>query len=169
MNSRNSTLADGYYTLAQRTLDRVMDICRQAGLETLRMNSVWVDEGDGAELEGLTVAAGDGRAFSCRAARYDGADHRSNVGIVVSEKQVGLFGLARISVLFEPADGKWLFYAQIQPGCRSPELIDLCNKLSIDLHVETSREVGENEAFTMILTIAQWTARIIIAERLKAQ
>jgi hypothetical protein len=167
MHNRKETLANGYYTLALDMLDRIVGICRQAGIDTQKMNAVWVD--DGVELEGLTVHVGVGRNFSFRAARHDGADHRSNAGIVVSEKQVGILGRARISVLYEPAHSKWSFYAQIQPGCRSSELIDLCNKLSIDLHTETSREIGENEAFTTILTTAQWAAKIIVDEHRKAQ
>jgi len=167
MRSRRETLANGYYTLALDMLDRIVGICRQAGIDTPKMNAVWAD--DGAELEGLAVHIGVGRKLSCRAARHDGADHRSNAGIVVSEKREGILGRARISVLYEPANSKWSFYAQIQPGCRSPELVVLCNKLSIDLHTETSREIGENEAFTMILSIAQWAAKIIVDEHRKAQ
>lgn len=174
MRSRKETLADGYYALALVALDRFMDICRQAGLkftdqpagpEFPKMNEVWVDKG--ADMEGMSIDAGDGRTFSCRAARYHGADIRSNAGLVVAKNQGGLFGRARISVLNEPAHGKWLFYAQIQPGCRSSEFADLCTRLSIDTHVKIDDEVSENNALTMTLTIAQWAARIVDAERLK--
>jgi hypothetical protein len=161
------TMPDGYYSLALAALKAALDVCKQAGIALPPENEI--RETDDAELEGVFLDLGSGMECSCRAARYEGADHNTDAGIVVSVKTGRLDGRAKISVLNEPANRVWRLYAQILPGCRTKEMEILCERLSVDLLTETKKEISEAEGFTAFLTIAQWTYGIIAASRAKAQ
>jgi hypothetical protein len=161
------TMPDGYYSLALAALKAALDVCERAGIALPPENEI--RETDDAELEGVFLDLGSGMEFSCRAARYEGADHKTDAGIEVSMKTGRLDGRARISILNEPANRAWRLYAQILPGCRTKEMETLCDKLSVDLLTETKKEISEAEGFTAFLTIAQWVAKILDAKRAEAR